>query len=38
MLDISLWEEWEFLPYIMSAIGLLGTMKLIKLLILKKGD
>lgn len=38
MLDISIWLEWEFLPYLMTAIAILGTMKLIKLLIMNRGD
>lgn len=38
MLNINQWLEWEFLPYIMTAIALLGTMKLIKLMILNRGD
>lgn len=38
MLDISIWLEWEFLPYIMTSIAILGTMKLIKLLVLNRGD
>ena len=38
MLDISIWTGWEFLPYIMTAIALLGTIKLVKLLALNKGD
>lgn len=38
MLDISIWLEWDFLPYIMTAIALLGTVKLIKLMIFNRGD
>lgn len=37
-LDISTWLTWEFLPKIMTAIALLGTVKLVKLIILNRGD
>lgn len=37
-LDIETWLQWEFLPYIIASIGFLGTVKLVKLIVLNKGD